>query len=165
MKKQILIFTCAITLFSCGEAETEQVNDNNSMVVQVENSDSVNRKDKQINPTKKVFFSHKVSKSISGQDARNLSSDEVEISVYIDDERIDLYKDFGSVDYNEDNTILNVYSDISEKTYVLELVNESQVNVKKIAFLDGEEMLDWSKSYVVDSNNKWKRLKCEGNCK
>lgn len=128
------------------------------------NSDSVNRKDKQKNPTKKVFFSHQVSKSISGQDARNLSSDEVEISVYIDDERIDLYKDFGSVDYNEDNTILYVYSDISEKMYVLELVNESQVNVKKIAFFDGEEMLDWSKSYVVDSNNKWKRLKCEGNC-
>lgn len=36
MKKQILIFVRAITLFSCGDVETEQVNDINSMVVQVE---------------------------------------------------------------------------------------------------------------------------------
>jgi hypothetical protein len=164
MKKQILIFTCAIALFSCGEPPTEKGNEDNSTVVQLENTDSVTVNNSQKTQQKKFFFSHKVTKSVSSQDERNQSNDEVEISVYIGEVKVDKFNDFGSVDYNEDNTILYVYSDISEKTYVLELVNESQVNVKKIAFFDGEEMLDWSKSYVVDSNNKWKRLKCEGNC-
>jgi hypothetical protein len=164
MKKQILIFTCAIALFSCGEAMTQKGKEDNSTVVQLENTDSVIVNNSQKTQQKKFFFSHKVTESISSQDERNQSNDEVEISVYIGEVKVDKFNDFGSVDYNEDKTVLYVFSEISEKTYTLEWANESQVQVKKTVFFDGEERLDWTKSYVVESNNKWKCSKCQGNC-
>lgn len=44
MIKQMLIFTCAIALFSCGEAPTEKGNEVNSTVVQKESADSLDLK-------------------------------------------------------------------------------------------------------------------------
>jgi hypothetical protein len=150
LKNQILIFTSCVAIISCSGTQLDSEIENNSMVVQAENTDSVGVNNNQTNHSKKAFFSHKVTKSSDAQDARNLSNDEVEISLYIGETIIDTYKDFGSVEYIEDKTVLFISSDFSEKTYILELLNETHLKVKKITYFDGEEILDWKKTYVVE---------------
>lgn len=164
MKKQIFIFTYFVALFACNQAQSEIEQVDKTVVVKEEKNDSLDVKSEVNSPEKKVFFSHKVKKTAGGKDARALSNNEVEISVYIGDVLIDSYQDFGGVDYDENKTNLFVYSDIAEKNYMLKVFSESQIEVTSVIYFEGEERENWRKTYTLDSNGKWKRTKCQGNC-
>lgn len=112
----------------------------------------------------KAYMNYTISKSGNNQDARNLSSDEVNINLYINDLIIDTYIDYGSGEYSKEDMALYLASDISQKTYTISILNESQIVVSLILFFEGEERQIWNRTYSMNIDNKWSKTKCEGGC-
>lgn len=112
----------------------------------------------------KAYMSYTVSKSENGQDSRNLTNDEVNINLYINDLKIDNYIGFGSGEYSKEDMALYLQSDLSQKTYTISILNESQIVVSLILFFDGEERQIWNRTYSLNIDNKWSKSKCEGDC-
>ena len=112
----------------------------------------------------KAYMKYTISKSGNNQDARNLSSDEVNINLYINDLIIDTYIDYGSGEYSKEDMALYLASDISQKTYTISILNESQIVVSLILFFEGEERQIWNRTYSMNIDNKWSKTKCEGDC-
>ena len=59
---------------------------------------------------------------------------------------------------------LYLQSDMSQKTYQISILNESQIVVSRILFFDGEERQIWKRTYSMNIDNKWSKSKCEGDC-
>ena len=112
----------------------------------------------------KAYMKYTISKSENGKDARNLSNDEIKINFYINDLIIDTYIDFGSGKYSKEDMALYLQSDMSQKTYQISILNESQIVVSLILFFDGEERQIWNRTYSMKIDNKWSKSKCEGDC-
>ena len=113
----------------------------------------------------KVYLNYKISKIEKGQDARNLSNDEVKINLYINDKIVDNYIDYGSGEFSKEDMALYLQSDISEKTYQISILDETNIVVTRILFFDGNETQIWKRSYSINIENKWVETKCEGECK
>ena len=45
------------------------------------------------------------------------------------------------------------------------ILNESQMSLSYILLFDGEEREVWNKTYSINIDHKWSKLKCEGDCK
>ena len=116
------------------------------------------------NSSPKAYMSYTVSKSENGQDARNLTNDEGNINLYINDLIIDTYIDYGSGEYSKEDMALYLQSDLSQKTYTISILNESQIVVSLILFFDGEERQIWNRTYSMNIDKKWSKSKCEGDC-
>jgi hypothetical protein len=116
------------------------------------------------NSMPKVNMNYSIIKVIHGQDARDLSNNEVSIKLYINDEIIDEYTSFGSGEYWKEDMTFYLESDYSQKYYKISILNKSQILVSLNLFIDGEEQLVWNKTYSINSNNKWSKSKCDGNC-
>ena len=116
------------------------------------------------NSMPKVNMNYSIIKVIHGQDARDLSNNEVSIKLYINDEIIDEYTNFGSGEYWKEDMTFYLESDYSQKYYKISILNKSQILVSLNLFIDGEEQLVWNKTYSIKSNNKWSKSKCDGNC-
>jgi hypothetical protein len=112
----------------------------------------------------KVYLTYSISKPVNSQDARDLSSDEIKINLHINDLIIDTYIDYGSGEYSKEDRALYLASDISQKTYTISILNESQIVVSLILFLEGEEHQIWNRTYSMNIDNKWRKTKCEGEC-
>ena len=113
----------------------------------------------------KVYLNYKISKIEKGQDARNLSNDEVKINLYINDEIVDSYIDYGSGEFSKEDMALYLQSDMSQKTYQISILDEKNIVVTRILFFDGNETQIWKRSYSINIENKWVETKCEGECK
>jgi hypothetical protein len=94
-----------------------------------------------------------------GQDARNGSNDEIIVKLYANNVKIDSYSDFGSGEYSEEEMSLFLSSDISEKTYKINVLNDSKITVSYVLILQGDEKENWIYTYVKDKNNKWNKIK------
>jgi hypothetical protein len=111
-----------------------------------------------------VYMEYTIVKSENGQDARNLRNDEVKINLYIDDLIIDTYTNFGSGEYSKEDMALYLASDLSQKTYQISVITESQIAVSLILFFEGEDLQSWNRTYSKNMDNKWIESKCEGDC-
>ena len=111
----------------------------------------------------KVNMRYSVLKIKDGQDSRDLSNNEIKISFYINDVRIDEYNDFGSGSYSKEEMTFYLESDISQKYYTISIINKSQILVSYMLYFEGEERLIWKNTYSLN-NNKWVKSKCDGDC-
>jgi len=111
-----------------------------------------------------VYLTYKISQFDKDQDARNLSNDEIKISLYINDLIIDTYTDYGSGEYSKEDMSLYLASDMSQKTYSISIINEHQIVVYYTLFFDGEERKIWNRTYSMLKDNNWSESVCEGDC-
>jgi len=111
----------------------------------------------------KVYMRHSLLKIKDGQDARNLSNNEIKINFYVNDIIIDDYTDFGSGSFSKEEMTFYLESDISQKYYMISIINATQILVSKTLYFEGEERMIWNKTYTL-INNKWIKSKCEGDC-
>jgi len=112
----------------------------------------------------KVYMTKSITKLENGNDARNLSNDELNINLIINNLIIDTFTDFGSGEYSEEDMSFYLQSEISQKTYIISILNESQMSLSYILFFDGEEREVWKKTYSINLDHKWSKSKCEGDC-
>jgi len=113
----------------------------------------------------RVYMTKSITKLENGNDARNLSNDEVNINLIINDLIIDTFTDFGSGEYSKEDMSFYLQSEMSQKTYIISILNESQMSLSYILLFDGEEREVWNKTYSINIDHKWSKLKCEGDCK
>lgn len=112
----------------------------------------------------KVYLSYSITNNTGNQETTNLSSDEIAVNLYINNVKIDTYIDYGSGEYIEEDLSLYLQSDISQKTYTIQILNDTEVNITYILFFEGEGREVWKKTYSVSDQNYWTISQCEGNC-
>ncbi|MFN6040218.1 MAG: hypothetical protein ACK452_17230 [Bacteroidota bacterium] len=117
----------------------------------------LNAQQKKLTP--KFYLTYNAINASKGQDARNGSNDEIIVKLYANNVKIDSYSDFGSGEYSEEEMSLFLSSDISEKTYKINVLNDSKITVSYVLILQGEEKENWIYTYVKDKNNKWNKIK------
>lgn len=158
MKFKILIITLIISLSSCGsnEQNAPQIEvDDNSEITKDENSLEVKE---EYTPNAKVL-AYKTKKSTQNSEQSDAEQD---VFFYIDDVTVAKFKDFGEASSDEEG--LYLASDISQKSYLIEIVNNKTIKLRYETYFEGEQSEVWVRTYIRE-NDKWKQSKCDGECK
>lgn len=93
----------------------------------------------------KVYLSYSIINNTDNQEATNLSSDETAVILNINNIKIDTYIDYGSGEYIEEDLSLYLQSDISQKTYTIQILNDTQVVIAYILFFESGDREIWKK--------------------
>lgn len=136
-----------------------------------QNTDSVIQKTKSVDSTKNeittptdVRFKVKELTQVKSQDQRYGSDSESMVELYIDNIKVDEYKEYGDGDLLENGKQVNLNSEISDKIYTIPYENETTVKINLVIFFEGEEIVQWTKIYTKTNAGKWELANCQGNC-
>lgn len=92
---------------------------------------------------------------------QNKAEDEIAVLFYIENHLIATFIDYGTGE--SDCGGLRLYSEISQKSYLIEIVNNKTIKLRYETYFDGEQSEVWVRTYIQE-NEKWKQSKCDGEC-
>lgn len=166
MKKQLFIHSLSVVLIigtmACGSTAKKTENQNTDSVIQ--KTKSVDSTKNEITTPTDVRFKVKELTKVKNQDQRYGSDSESMVELYINNIKVDEYKEYGDGDLLENGKQANLNSEISERIYTIPFENETTVKINLMIIFEGEEKDQWTKTYTKINAGKWELNNCKGYC-
>lgn len=151
----------SLMVFACSGPQKKTADPNNDSTAQKTAIDTIQKSTKTI---PKVKFEIKQLTQVKNQDARVGTDSESLVELYIDNTKVDAYKEWGDGDLFEEGTQANLNSEMSEKIYTIPVIEQDMIEVKMTMIFEGEEKDQWTKTYTKNDSGNWTLTNCKGEC-